>query len=224
MGRPVLSTQYSVLRKRGISLLASCVLGTVYLVLAGCASEPQPAAAPDVDPLVGGPPIRPAAAPASAASAPTTAAPTARSGPAPLPAPATSTSTAALAPGSFQPLDPNHDLRIGSANPTPGGVALSRPEEATPAPPPRHDVPPAPGTVLTAATNVTTFEQAQAVLRARGVTWQRLETAGTAGEWKFSCSVPNRQDPNLGQVYEFRAADPLAAIRAVLDQIGRDQR
>jgi hypothetical protein len=70
---------------------------------------------------------------------------------------------------------------------------------------------------------VTTFEQAQALLRARGVTWQRLETGGTAGEWKFTCSVPNRQNPNIGQTYEGRANDQIAAIRAVLDKIDADQ-
>jgi hypothetical protein len=36
-----------------------------------------------------------------------------------------------------------------------------------------------------------------AVLRQRGATFQRLETWGDEGEWKFSCAIPNRQNPAI---------------------------
>jgi hypothetical protein len=70
------------------------------------------------------------------------------------------------------------------------------------------------------------YAQAQEMLRARGVTWQRLETWGEGGEWKFSCSIPNPQNPSIRRNYEYRAPGEygLAAIRAVLEQIDRERR
>jgi hypothetical protein len=44
--------------------------------------------------------------------------------------------------------------------------------------------------------------------------------AGT-GEWQFSCSIPNRQNPNVNRQYRATAATELAAIQAVLDQIDK---
>ncbi len=76
----------------------------------------------------------------------------------------------------------------------------------------------------TGNSQVITYEQAQERLAARGVAWQRLETGGEQGEWKFSCSIPNRQNPNVSRTYEARACDFLTAIRAVLDQIDKEQR
>jgi hypothetical protein len=211
----------------------------VFLLLAGCASEDRPT----TDPLVGGPPARPAAGrgPQAAAGAP--------AGPTPaLPAPSSSTSTAALAPGAFQPLDPNRELRIGNpntpnANATPTannwkgqdaqpGVTLHRPEPATPESAPLRPEPkpevrgvaPSGGLTLAGGPRMMNSEQAQSVLTAKGVTWQRLETWGDAGEWKFSCSIPNRNNPNIRRTYEARATDSLGALRAVLDQIDREQR
>jgi hypothetical protein len=180
------------------------------------------------------------AAPGSRAAA----LPPAATGPAPLPAASSATSTAALATGAPQPLDPNHDLRIaGTAQPTsnPGGtwrgqsaladVALQRPETAgeTPSaqrlqPQPVTPTAPAPVYPPTASSRVTTFEQAQVLLRAHGVTWQRLETSGDTGEWKFSCWIPSRENPNNHQTYQARANDQIAALRAVLEQIEREQR
>jgi hypothetical protein len=90
-------------------------------------------------------------------------------------------------------------------------------------------VPPAgpvatPGFALTGGGRATTYEQAQALLAARGVKVQRLESTGENGEWKFICSVPNRQNPQISRTYEARATDPIAAVRAVLDQLDKDQR
>jgi hypothetical protein len=71
-----------------------------------------------------------------------------------------------------------------------------------------------------------TYEQLQSMLTARGVTWQRLEKWGDEGDWKFSCSIPNKQSPNVSRHYEAKVAGPngLAAIRAVLDKIDLEQR
>jgi hypothetical protein len=66
------------------------------------------------------------------------------------------------------------------------------------------------------------FEQARAQLDARGINWYRLET-GDPGMFKFSCSVPNRQNRTLSRTYEGQASTEIAAIQAVLDQIDRDR-
>jgi hypothetical protein len=53
-----------------------------------------------------------------------------------------------------------------------------------------------------------------------------LETWGDNGEWKFWCRVPKAENPNLGTVYEAKASgeNGLAAVRAVLEQIDRDNK
>ena len=68
------------------------------------------------------------------------------------------------------------------------------------------------------------YEEAQARLTARGVVWQRLETWGDQGDWKFTCSIPNRQNPYISRTYEAEAHDPLSALHGVLDQLEHDQR
>ena len=68
-----------------------------------------------------------------------------------------------------------------------------------------------------------TFEQAEAQIKARGALWQRLDTVGDNGGWKYSCSVPNRQNPTIRRTYEATAGDPVAAVRAVLDQLNQEQ-
>jgi hypothetical protein len=233
------------------SQVSSCLLpvAVCLLLLAGCTTagnNSRPPATINNDPLLGGPPIQPpggrAAAPAPSPSTATAAVPT-------LTAPSTSTSTAALASGTAQPLDATHDLRIGgnpdsspaapSSAPVPGTptsdwkgqapVVLRGPEPATLPPSSSPPVPrqqqPAPGIALMGGTRVMTFEQAQAQLRVRGVTWQRLEIWGDEGNWKFSCSIPNAQNPAIRRSYESPPLpDPLTAVQAVLDQIDRDQR
>ncbi len=68
------------------------------------------------------------------------------------------------------------------------------------------------------------YLQLQEMLRARGVTWQWLETVGNAGEWRFRCAIPNPQNRNLRRTYEARAVGDggLAAIRAVIERIDRE--
>jgi hypothetical protein len=139
--------------------------------------------------------------------------------PAADPGSVSSTSPAALAQAPSQPLDPGRDLRIGPA-------ATARPPAAPPRPlfsaPSRAST--ASRTVVPAGGNyVTTYEQAQAFLTARGVKWQRLETWGDSGEWKFSCSIPNPQNEFISRTYEARASTDLAAMRAVLEQIERER-
>jgi len=67
------------------------------------------------------------------------------------------------------------------------------------------------------------FKQAQRDLAARGVLGQRLEMTTGSGEWKFTCYVPNRQNPKVHRAYDARAKDPLSAIQAVLDKIDQEQ-
>jgi hypothetical protein len=83
---------------------------------------------------------------------------------------------------------------------------------------------PAPNVAYTTGLRADSYQQLQDALTARGVTWQRLETIGDTGEWKFNCSVPNRQTPNLNRRNVARRRTDLDAIRAVLEQIDRDQR
>lgn len=72
------------------------------------------------------------------------------------------------------------------------------------------------------SSRVASYEQAQALLAARGVKWQRLETWGDRGEWKFSCSIPNPHNPYISRTFEARAGDYLSAVRAVIDQMERE--
>jgi hypothetical protein len=105
-----------------------------------------------------------------------------------------------------QPLpDPPKRELVTVSNPTPARDSL--PTLPAPASPP----------------GVNTFEQAKRELEARGVLWQRLDMVGPGGEWKYSCSIPNKQNPRLQRTYEAKANDPVAAIRAVLDQLDKEQ-
>lgn len=200
------------------------------LFLPGCAGVNHELTA-GIDPLLGGPAVRPSAQTQPQAIAAVT----------PVPAPPLANSTlsnAALAATSPQAPNTGHDLRIGtpSRNPNDGwagqqpgasskgsGVVLREPEPATPAAP-RTDETPAYSPVSLSEAKITSYEQAQAQLAARGVLWQKLEMAGEKNaEWKFTCAVPKRQNPKVRRVHVAQAPDALAAIRAVLGQIDKDQ-
>lgn len=188
------------------------------------------------DPLVGGGPAIPAAGTPLAEPAPKTASTatpksTPTTTPGTYPAITSATSTAAIASGVPR-LEGGHDLRIigppvgamlvggpqtGPA-PATAASALSKPVATPGAPVPLQSEPTAP------APSVGSYEQLQSALAARGITWQRLEFLGDRREWKYSCSVPNRQRPTVSRTYEARAADSLAAMQSVLDQIQREQR
>jgi hypothetical protein len=77
-----------------------------------------------------------------------------------------------------------------------------------------------------APTGSLTFEQVQQYLKQRGVVWQRLETVGNQGQWKFQCSLPLPGGKNMNRTYMTDGplpTDPLTAVRAVLDKIEKDQ-
>jgi hypothetical protein len=159
-----------------------------------------------------------------------------------MPAPGSATSNAAVAPGWNHTLDPNRELRIGdnpagAGNPGwrgPGDVTLHQPEpsaslagrsEVRPLPPAAPATAPAvpvypPVTARGASPEASLLAQ----VTSRGAKYQVLQTWGETGEWKFTCAIPNRQNPNIRRTYEARAGDPLSAIQAVLDQIDHEQR
>jgi hypothetical protein len=102
----------------------------------------------------------------------------------------------------------------GGGAPQPGGAVT------TGAPMPAAPVP------LARSASSMTFEEAQQYLKQRGVIWQRLETWGDQGQWKFRCSVPLPGTTGLNRTYETEspgAADPLTAMRTVIDKIEKDQ-
>jgi hypothetical protein len=86
----------------------------------------------------------------------------------------------------------------------------------------RQDMP-MPGAPLSPAGSAATYEQALAQLTSRGVTWYVLENTGDRGLCKFSCSIPNVQNPSISRKYEASAPDYLSAMRAVLDQISKER-
>jgi hypothetical protein len=147
----------------------------------------------------------------------------------PLPGPTTTASTAALASVNPRPLDGSHDLRIPDSgqNFGPSGTQLQQPVMGTRpnsgfAPVSRQGQPATPA--ATSNPSNLSYEEAQARLNTRGVAWQRLESWGDQGDWKFTCSIPNKQNPYISRTYEAEAHDPLSAVHGVLDQIERDQR
>lgn len=210
---------------------AGSLLAGTALIVTGCSSDGNVAGG---DPLLGPAAARPAAqAPAPAALA---APPSAQAAATPLPrqaAPAALTSNAALANGVPDVPDNGQDLRIAGSYPrsdttvAQAGAVLQQPQSpAAPvagqltsapiaaAPPPSAPSPSAPA--------APSFEQTVAALNAHHVSWQRLETLDSGG-WKFSCSLPNPQNPGVSRTYTATAAEPVAAVRAVLEQIDRGQ-
>jgi len=204
----------------------SCLLFLVplssFLCLAGCTTNGRLA---NNDPLLGGPAI-PRGAGGAVAAQPTSNRPLP-----PLQAPSPATSNAALAAGPSRPLDPTHDLRIGktpAATPTSGsaqgngntngngsGIVLQQPQPLTE--PIKNDN----FTGMSSAAPGGNTRITDTVLKARGVKWQRLEHAN--GEWKFTCSLPGRQNPNVNRTYEATGPDSLTAIQRVLDKIQSEQ-
>jgi hypothetical protein len=199
-------------------LMISCLV-----LLGGCLGE----RGLENDPLTGGPPIPP---PASTPG-PRPAERPAEAMLPPLPAPYSATSPAALTVGGPQPADPAQPrgaapaVAEGPWKAPQAGAVLRQPEPADDSPSRLSPVPvPTPSFTLTAGAGGDTYEQLQDLLAARGVTWQRLETWGESGDWKFSCSIPNRQNPSIHRHYEARAPGGrgLPAMRAVLEQIDRE--
>src|SRR5207302_2040015 len=157
-------------------------------------------------------------------------------------------STAALAAGMTKPFDKDHDLRIAGpdstasegwarqgatqAVPTNGsGAVLSgvvpAGSQGMPQNSPTNAVPAAgangPQNGANTGLRISSYEQAETLLKAHGALWYGLEMLGDSGEWKFSCIVPNRQKPGSRRTYEARDRNKLVAVQAVLDQIDKDQ-
>jgi hypothetical protein len=215
------------LKSRFVLPFAFCLLPSS-LVLAGCTT---PNRATTGDPLFGGPGLRPSAAQAAPqGAAPVAALP-------PVPATNSGLSTAALAAGGPRQFDRDRDLRISNpgnnaandgwagqtAGPRGEGAgAVLRGPEATVSPASRQESGAGAPSGPSSPSRPATYELAQAQLEARGVLWQRLEKVSEAGEWRFVCSVSDRQNPNKHHTYEARAHDYLSTIQAVIEQMDQN--
>jgi hypothetical protein len=210
-------------------------------LLAGCSGlgslTGTAPAAQATDPLIGD------QVPVGSVPPPAPAAPAAQPGPAKGPVAGTTTgstgSTAALAMGAApltgaRPSPGIHDGVGGSGKDgwkgsgqpaSNGGTVpqLRRPEPVVEAGPGRVEpVPPVAtnGGVLTAGNRTVgggDYGQLFARLVAHGMIWHRQESVGDGV--KFTCLLANRQNPNIQHQHEATAADPVAALQAVLDRI-----
>jgi hypothetical protein len=117
--------------------------------------------------------------------------------------------------------------------PSSGGAILKPPETvgaplpAAPPPTGTTGFAPVPGGApvqLTSSAGVGSLDQAYALLDKHKMTWSNLQYLGDQKEWKFSCAIPNPQNPNVQTRYSFQAPgkDGLAAVREVLQQIEQD--
>jgi hypothetical protein len=214
-------------------LLSSTSLLTLFLSFtAGCSYFNHSTANTGVDPLLGGPPV-----PAAGKTAPQQSAAPVSVLP-PLSAPSSSSSPAALAAGPARPSDTSGDLRISNpqASSGPGGWVGRDPNpqrngsgavllgvQASGELASRPDSSPVYNPVSLNSSQVTTIEQAQKILAGRGVLWQRPQPLQDNSGWEFSCAVQNRQNPNVTRTYTGKAPDLVGAMRAVIEQIDKDQ-
>jgi hypothetical protein len=160
---------------------------------------------------------RPGADPLAGPATPSVGAP--GGGVPPLPAPSGSTTPAALATGtvpSFNAARPGSSGPAGVWREPTSGAILGAPEPA------RGTQPSGPLTLMSGPGSVQTIDQGLKALELRGAKGFRLELQRDTGQWRCSCSVPNRQNPAYKQTYDTTAADPLSAVRAVVDQIARE--
>jgi hypothetical protein len=99
-------------------------------------------------------------------------------------------------------------------------VILREPEPVTSAPgiPLRASLDGRPNSITSSA--ITSVDQGLALLKQRGAK-VRMENLDD-GSCRLRCSVPNRRQPNLLRTYEVQARDPISALRAVLDQVDRE--
>jgi hypothetical protein len=195
------------------------------LLLVGCNADGRKKASP-ADPLFGPPSAAATLGPAAAPQPVNPVNPVNPLAP-PQPAVSASPSPASLAGGSPPRYDTEDHLRIpgqtvarapagGWQGQDTGSPVQLRGPDGQPVSGPSFAPP-------VAGSRIGSYEQAQEQLARRGVTWQRLESWGDRGEWQFSCSVPNRQNKFISRTYEARGKDYLSAVRAVLDQIDKEQ-
>ncbi len=138
--------------------------------------------------------------------------------------PAPAPSSGGATPGWPQNPSPSPSVSALQPPEAPAGTERLAPVAATPVPlvPFPYTSAGAPAAGGPPATD--TYLQLQEMLRVRGVTVQRLETSGNAGDWKFRCSIPNKQNPSIERRYEAKVPGDygLAAIRAVIEKIDKD--
>lgn len=190
------------------------------LLLMGCSGSNTP----KNDPLVGlnAPSLPKAGAGAVAKGA---------EGPLPaLTAPSAETSAAALASGGVPKLDGDRNLRLDDKDPTAtwrgqsaAGVSLGKPDlnGGSSTPQPIDDI-----TRVSGPGTLTTNDLRQMIrsLEQRGMKGFRLDLQIATGQWRCTCAIPKRSNPNEKQGYDTMAKDPESAVRAVLDQVERDNR
>lgn len=79
----------------------------------------------------------------------------------------------------------------------------------------------APGAVTAASFNAgatDSYATLQAEMVRKGVIFQRLEMSG-ANEWRFTCTVADKQNPSLRRNYDHKGRTDIEVMRAVLDEI-----
>jgi len=203
---------------------AACVL-----LLAGCdltgmnLTGNTPVADKSVDPLKdsslpgpgsSAPPKNQVAASTKPAAPPTAPLPV-------VPAPITAASPAVLAGGATKgtTASAGPDLRIGGGGIAPGtttgpGATLGQ------LPPTTDTFPHAPpGVTLTGGQSGGDFDALQhELVNVRHVAWQKLEMLSGGAGWKYTCSIPT-SDPSYCTMIEAKAATPVDAMRAAIDQI-----
>ena len=224
----------------GLLLLAGCNLtgqnttqGNGTTPAAGSAGT-SPTGSMANDPLLGGGTALPAAGTAqppnrAVATTPTPQPPTgATGGVPPIPPPSSTTSPAVLAGGGVRGnLNADgRDLRISSGSPAPGGVGDRLPDPWQKSPVTSTPQGGGSGVALTSGVgNSEAFKQLQfELVTKRNVVWQKFEMQDTTGQWKYSCSIPNRKDPSYRTLVEVRAADALEAMQLAINKIDADQK
>lgn len=233
MGKDPTNRMPSNGRKVGIVIPLAFALVTMSGLETGCSNLNRNTSTNNADPLLGGPGLKPT----SAAAAPQASTPVAVL---PTPAPSNGTpSTAVLAAATPLPMDSSRDLRIGNPASSPGsdawagqgittaggssGAVLQHPQVVV-EPASRSDpVPPATIASLPGGTGINSIEQAESQLTSRGVVYEQWTFVKESGQGEFKCSLPNKQNPRLRRTYVGKGPDYLTAVRAVLEQIDKDQ-
>ncbi len=62
------------------------------------------------------------------------------------------------------------------------------------------------------------IDAAMTALAAYNPKWHKLENGGP-GNWRFSCSIPDRAEPTKSRTYEAEATSAAGAIQSVLERL-----
>ena len=208
--------------------------------ITGCTSFPKAGPTRNEDPLVGATVTPTGATPLALNPAASTAQPAAALPPLTQ---ATPTSNAALAGGVYAPLMGGSDLRIGTTPAGANGNKIQAPHLNPPGvlavvtadngsknngvvPLDSTGVKPVNPTFSPSVPNVGTMvnavgggiDQSLATLATYNPRWTKLENAGP-GSWRFSCSVPDRGEPNKFRTLEAESSTASGAIQSVLERL-----